>query len=90
MKEMDAPELVKVIPAVLFIIERLSRPFAVIPALLVRIFGLLVQLFGGNIFHPNQAAVASEVARRAHSSTGERVGIFLCAFTLRRRLECSI
>jgi hypothetical protein len=90
MKEMDAPEFVKVIPAVLFIIERLSRPFAVIPALSVRIFGLLVQLFGGNIFRHNQAAVASEAARRAHFSTGERVWIFLCAFTLRRRLECSI
>jgi hypothetical protein len=90
MKEMDAPEFVKVIPAVLFIIERLSRPIAVIPALFVRIFGLLVQLFGGFFFHPNQAAAASEAARRAPSSTDERVGIFLCAFTLRGRLECSI
>src|SRR5947209_6864352 len=57
-KEMDDAEFVKVIPVVLFIIEKLSRPVKKIPAPRIRFFGLLVQLFGGNTFRPDSTAVA--------------------------------
>jgi hypothetical protein len=72
-KEMDDAEFVKVIPVVLFIIEKLSRPVKKILAPRIRFFGLLVQLFGGNTFRPDPTAVVCKelpggIYRRAHVS----------------------
>jgi hypothetical protein len=57
MKDMDGLKFVKVIPVVLVILKKPSRSVKKIPAARIRFFGLLVQLFGGNTFRLDSAAL---------------------------------